>query len=350
MNASTPSPLMQPIPSEEALVERLTRPRPVLVEFIKTLRSPLVLLGAGGKMGPTLAGLARRAALAANHLLKVVAVSRFSNPAPRRWLESQDVTTIACDLLDRQSFELLPDTENLVFLVGVKFGTTAHPAATWAANTLVPAYACERYPRARMSALSTGNVYPLVPASGPGPDENHPLAPVGEYGTTAVARERIFEFFSKKNSTPLTLVRLNYAVDLRYGVPVDVAQKVRAGLPVDLSMGCFNCIWQGDANEMVLRCLALAKSPPAVLNLTGPDKVSVRELALEFGRQFGRAPCFAGEESPTALLSSSRRACELLGPPPTSLEMMVQWIAHWLAHDGPTWNKPTGFERRDGQF
>jgi nucleoside-diphosphate-sugar epimerase len=338
------------IPTEEALVELLTRPRPVLVEFIKTLRSPLVLLGAGGKMGPTLAVLARRAALGANHPLKVVAVSRFTNPASRQWLESQDVATIACDLLDRKSFDQLPDTENLVYLVGVKFGTSAHPAATWAANTLVPAYACERYPRARMAALSTGNVYPLVPTSGPGAAEDQPLAPVGEYGHTAVARERIFEFFSQKNATPLVLVRLNYAVELRYGVLLDVAQKVRDGRPVDVSMGHLNCIWQGDANEIVLRSLALAKSPPAVLNLTGPGKLSVRDLALQFARKFGRTPRFTGEESPTALLSNSHRCRELLGPPPTPLEPMVQWIADWLVQDGPTYNKPTGFERRDGQF
>lgn len=342
--------LPEQLTSVEAVEELLARPRPVLVEFIKTLRSPLVLLGAGGKMGPTLAELARRAALAAHHPLHIVAVSRFSNPAPRRWLEARGIETIACDMLEREQLRQLPDTENLIYMVGLKFGTRQNPRATWAVNTLAPAHVAERYPQTRMAVLSTGNVYSLVPADGSGAAEAQPLTPLGEYANTAVARERIFEYFADKHGFPLVLLRLNYAVELRYGVLLDIAQKVHAGHPVDVTMGCFNCLWQGDANELVLRALGLARHPPLALNLTGLEKISVRALAEQFGQMLGREPLITGRESETALLSNASRVGDLLGRPPTPLEAMVRWTADWVRRNGPTLNKPTGFQIRDGQF
>lgn len=339
-----------PIATEEDLDDFLTRPRPELISFIKTLHSPLVILGAGGKMGPTLAVLARRAAEAAGHPLDVIAVSRFSDGGSRRWLEGRDVKTLSLDLMNRAAVARLPDADHVVYLVGLKFGTAQDPARTWAVNTLVPAYVAERYLRAAIVALSTGNVYPLTTVDGPGSMESDPLTPVGEYANAAVARERLFEYFAGKNATPLVLVRLNYAVELRYGVLVDIARKVHAGEPVDVTTGYFNCIWQGDANDMILRALALARTPPTVLNLTGPERLSVREVAVRFGELLSRPARIVGTEASTALLSNATRACSLLGRPPTSVQHMIAWTADWIQRGGRLLDKPTHFETRDGQY
>jgi nucleoside-diphosphate-sugar epimerase len=338
------------ISTEEQLDEVLTRPRPVLVDFISTLKSPLIILGAGGKMGPTLAWLARRAAEAAGHSLDIFAVSRFSDLEARNWLEARGVRTLSIDLLNREALEQLPEAAEVVYLVGRKFGTSENAAQTWAINTLAPAYVAERFPRARMVVLSTGNVYPLVPISNGGSVETDALTPLGEYGNAAVARERLFEFFAQQYFTPMTILRLNYAVDLRYGVLVDIARRVHAGEPVGLTTGYVNCIWQGDANEMILRSLALAKVPPQVLNLTGPAVLSVRELALRFGDLLGQTVRFSGTEADTALLSNPARACALLGPPAAALEKVLRWTAHWVQGGGRLLDKPTHFEVRDGRY
>jgi nucleoside-diphosphate-sugar epimerase len=338
------------IDTEEELDEVLTRPRPVLVEFIKSLTSPLVVLGAGGKMGPTLAVLARRAAHLAGHPLEVLAVSRFTDERPRRWLEARGVGTRSLDLLDRAACRELPAAAQVLSLVGRKFGTAQDAARTWAINTLVPAHVAQRYPHARLVVLSTGNVYPLVPVAGGGSVETDALTPLGEYANAAVARERLCEFFSRENGTPMTVLRLNYAVDLRYGLLVDIARRVAAGEPIGLTTGHVNCIWQGDANEMVLRSLALAQAPPQVLNLTGPAVLSVRELAVRLGELLGRAVHFSGTEAATALLSNPARACALLGPPPTPVETVLRWTAHWIQKGGRLLDKPTHFEVRDGSF
>jgi nucleoside-diphosphate-sugar epimerase len=338
------------ISTEEELDERLARPGAELCAFVHTLGPRLVILGAGGKMGPTLAVLARRAADAARHPLDVIAVSRFSDDTTRQWLETRGVQTLAVDLLDRHAVARLPDATHVIYLVGYKFGTAQNPARTWAVNTLVPAHVAERYPHAATVALSTGNVYPLVPAPGGGSVETDRLTPLGEYANAAVARERIFEFHAQNNGTPLVLLRLNYAVDLRYGVLVDIARKVHAGETVDVTMGYLNCIWQGDANDMILRARALAQQPLRVVNLTGPDILSVRALALRFGELLGRPVCLAGAEASTALLSDSSRACTLLGRPPTSVEQVVRWTAHWIQHGGRLYDKPTHFETRDGSY
>jgi nucleoside-diphosphate-sugar epimerase len=296
--------------------------------------------------------MARRAADVAGrgYSLQIVAVSRFSDASARDWLDARGVKTISRDLFDRAALASLPDSQNVVYLVGLKFGTSRSPASTWAANTLIPANAAERYPKARIAALSTGNVYPLAPVSSGGFPESAPLTPLGEYANSAVARERIFEYFAAKNATPMTLVRLSYALDLRYGVLVDLAQKVYAGQPIDLTTGYVNCIWQGDANDAILRSLALATNPPTALNLTGTEKVSVRQAATRFGELMNRPVEFTGAEADTALLSDTSLMIEWLGKPAMPLDTVLRWTAHWIMDGGSTLNKPTHFEVRDGAF
>lgn len=336
--------------TETELEEVLTRPSSSLVEFIRTVSSPLLILGAGGKMGPTLAVLARRAADAAGHKLEIVAVSRFSDAGSRRWLEERGVKVLGCDLLDGQGVSRLPDAENLIYLVGLKFGTSQNPAATWAMNTLVPARACERFPRSRIVALSTGNVYPLSEVKRGGSVESDALTPLGEYANAAVARERIFEFHSQRNGTALALLRLFYAVELRYGVLADIARRVHAGQPIPLANGSFNCIWQGDANEMILRALAMVASPPLVWNLCRSEIFSVRQIAVRLGELLGREPVFSGSESATALTANAARICSELGTPRTAVDVMLRWTAHWVKQGGRDLGRPTHFEVRDGNY
>jgi nucleoside-diphosphate-sugar epimerase len=338
------------IQTETELEDLLTQPRPVLVEFIRNLPSPLVVLGAGGKMGPTLAVLARRAADAAGHRLDIIAVSRFSDERARAWLESRGVTTLSVDLLEPTAIPKLPDAANVIYLVGLKFGTRENPSLTWAVNTLASAHAAERYTSSRIVALSTGNVYPMAPVASGGATEKHPLTPLGEYANAAVARERVFEYYSDKNATPMALMRLNYAVELRYGVLVDIARRIWAEEPVDVSNGFFNCIWQGDANEMVLRSLALADSPARAWNLTSPDVMRVRDVADRFAQLLGKPARFVGKEAETALVSNSAKLCAELGRPATSLDTVIRWTAHWVKTAGRYLNKPTHFEVRDGSY
>lgn len=338
------------VSTEAELEEILTRPSPALVTFVKSLAGPLLVLGAGGKMGPTLAVLARRAAEAAGHPLEVVAVSRFSDPQARGWLQANGVTTIDGDLLLAETLARLPDATNILYLVGLKFGTAKNPGATWAMNTVVPARVCERYPHARIAALSTTNVYPLTKASLGGATEGHPLTPAGEYANAAIARERIFDFYSRRLQTPVALLRLSYAVELRYGVLVDIARKVWSGEAISLANGYISCIWQGDANELVIRSLALAESPPSAWNLCRPEVYSVRDIANQLGDLLQRSPRFEGTESGTALLANPGPLGESLGTPPTSLETMLRWIAHWVKSGGRDLDRPTHFETRDGRY
>jgi dTDP-4-dehydrorhamnose reductase len=338
------------INSDAELDEVMSRPSPALISFVRSLNSPLVVLGAGGKMGPSLCALARRAADEAGHNLEVMAVSRFSSPDARRWLEERGVSVHAADLMDPTAVRGLPDAENVIYYVGLKFGTRDNPAQTWAVNTLVPAYVAERFEQARIVALSTGNVYPLVPVGKGGSKESDPLTPLGEYANAAVARERIFEYFSQQNGTRMALVRLNYAVDLRYGVLVDIAKKIARGEPVDLTMGYFNCIWQRDANDMILRTLDMTAQPAVALNLTGAETLSVRETAERLSRLMDTTVSFTGEEAETALLSDAGRAHDELGVPQTPIETVLHWTAEWVRTGGGTLGKPTGFEVRDGRY
>lgn len=350
MNPSSIPKWPERIDTEQQLDEIMTRPRSQLVEFVKTLKSPLLILGAAGKMGPSLAALVRRAAEAAKHDLKIIAVSRFSGSEARRWLESRGVETIACDLLEREALQKLPDAANVIYLVGLKFGTQQNPSLTWAVNTLAPTHVMERYRESRIVALSTGNVYPLGPVAKGGSVESDPLTPLGEYSNAAVARERLFDYHARKNGTAIALLRLNYAVDLRYGVLLEIAQKVWAGQPVDVTTGYLNCIWQGDANEMIVRALDLAAKPPAAFNLTGAEMLSVRKLAERFGELMQRRVAFTGREAETALLSNTTRLRSILGDNPMPLETVLHWTAHWVMKGGPTLGKPTKFEVRDGKF
>jgi len=338
------------IRDESELEELLTRPSPGLLEEIRKIESPLVILGGSGKMGPTLALLARHAADAVGHPLRIVAVSRFSNAGVRDALEKRGIEAISADLLDQASYSRLPDSGNVIYLVGMKFGTSDQPYLTWATNALGPLYACQRYAGARIAALSSGNVYPMTPVRGTGSVEEDALTPLGEYPNSAVGRERIFEYCSAQNGTRIALLRLFYALDLRYGVLVDVAQKVWAGIPVDVTNGYFNCIWQGDANELALRALGKASSPPFVFNMSSTHWYSVRQVALEFGELMGKPATIVGTEAATALLSNTGRMLEGFGGPKTPHEAVMRWTAHWVKSGLTCWNKPTHYEVRDGAY
>lgn len=340
--------MREPAPgTEEELEERLSRPPEGVAEVLRRVPGDLLILGAGGKMGLTLARMARRAMPAAR---RVVAVSRFTQPSLRDRFERLGVGTEQADLLDPAALARLPDAANLIFMAGQKFGTSAAPHTTWAMNAIVPALVSARYAGARIVVFSTGNVYPLTPVTTAGPAENHPVGPIGEYAMSCLARERIFEHAAATAGTPVAILRLNYAIDLRYGVLVDTAQRVLDGLPISLRMGFFNAIWQGDANARALQCLPLAASPAAVLNVTGAERVSVRWLAEQFGARFGKAPILAGEEEPDALLSDASRSIELFGPPTVDLATMIDWTGSWLEGGGRTLGKPTNFEERRGRF
>ncbi len=338
------------IKTEEELVQLLSRPAPEVVESMANLKDDLIILGVGGTMGPTLAMLARRALDRARNTARVIGVSRFSSPSVKASLEAAGIETVACDLLDSQAVSRLPLAANVIFMAGRKFGSTGNEALTWAMNTYVPALVAQRYRASRIVAFSTGNVYDPVSIARGGATESTPPHPIGEYAQSCLSRERIFEYFSRRYGTPGVLVRLNYAVELRYGVLLDVAQKVRAGIPINLSMGFVNVIWQGDANSYALRCLSLATSPPLIINVTGPEMVPIRAIAHQFGRLLGREPIFVGQESDTALLSNASRAHGLFGYPRVPLDTVVRWVAHWVTIGGSTLSKPTHYEQRDGRF
>jgi nucleoside-diphosphate-sugar epimerase len=305
------------------------------------------VLGVGGKMGPTLARMARRAL---DKRYRVIGVARFTSKDLPAELEKHGVLSVPCDLLDRQSVAKLPDAPNIIFMAGQKFGTGSAPELTWAMNTLVPAHCAERYARSRIVAFSTGCVYPLTTVASGGSRETDELGPPGDYANSCVGRERVFTYFSRKNNTPVLLFRLNYAIDLRYGVLLDVAMKVWRGEPVDVTMGHANVIWQRDANAQALQSFTLAASPPAILNVTGPETISIRTLAQQFGELFGRPAKVVGQEAPTAWLSNSAKAQKLFGPPSVAVDQLIAWTAEWVRHGGATLNKPTHFEVRDGKF
>jgi len=281
---------------------------------------------------------------------QVLAVSRYSNKQSRQVLESTGVKTISCDLLDRSAVEKLPDAPNILFLAGQKFGTTEGPELTWAMNTLVPSHVAERYTTSRIVAFSTGCVYSFASVLGGGSRKDSPTQPVGDYPNSCLGRERIFTFYSKKNKTPVALYRLNYAIDFRYGVLIDVAQKVAAGQPVDVTMGHVNVIWQGDACARALQCLEVAASPAVPINITGPETIAIRTLAERFGQLFGKTPTITGSEADHAWLNNASESFALFGYPSVSLNQMIEWVAAWIQSGGATLGKPTHFEVRSGNF
>lgn len=335
---------------DQQLDEALSTPCPALVDMMQRIEGDIMILGIAGKIGVTLGMAALKAIRQAGVKKKVIGVSRFSDPEARGKLDRYGIETIRCDLLDHDAVRLLPDVRNIIFMAGRKFGTSSSMETTWAINTILPANISSRFQRSCIVAFSTGCVYSLVPVESGGSKETDLPAPVGEYAQSTLARERIFEYYSLSNQTPVCLLRLNYAIDLRYGVLRDIGDSVYGGQPVDVSMGYVNVIWQGDAINQSLLCLDHCTSPPLVLNITGPETLSVSEIALKFGRHFSLDVNIVGQESPTALLSDSSRATGLFGQPAVSVEQMISWTAEWIKSGGPSLNKPTHFQTRDGKF
>lgn len=336
--------------TEEELEERLSRPTQAVVDALAAAPGDLVVLGAGGKMGPSLTAMLARAAEQLGDGRRITAVSRWSDAAAAARLDRLGVRLVRGDLLDPALLPTLPDAPNVLYLAGQKFGTREAPHRTWMTNTVLAARAAERYRASRVVAFSTGNVYPLVAATSNGSREGDALLPVGEYAMSCVGRERVFEDAAERWGTRVALLRLNYAVDLRYGVLVDLAQRLMAGAPIDLTMGYVNCIWQGDANAIAIRALPLASAPPFVLNVTGVARLSVRQVATTMGTLMGHPPHFTGTEAADALLSDTSRLRERLGAPSMSEETLVEWVSGWVGRGGRTLGKATRFERRDGGF
>ena len=338
------------IQSEAELEDRLSTPSAEDVAFFRELEGDLLIIGVSGKMGPSLARRAARAARVAGVPRRIIGVSRFSTPSAQRFLQQAGVETLRADLLDAGAVASLPDARNVIFMAGRKFGSTGAESLTWAMNAYLPALVAQRFHQSRIVAFSSGNVYPLVPVESDGATEETAPAPVGEYAQSVLARERIFEHFSRCHETPVVLLRLNYAIDLRYGVLLDIGSEVFEGRSIDVTMGAVNVIWQGDANSVALRSLAHGQSPPLILNLTGPETLSVRAVAHRFGEIFGKAPLLEGQEAATALLNNAGLCLRLFGAPSVTVEEMIEWTAHWIMSEGVTLNKPTHFESRDGKF
>lgn len=333
--------------TESELDDLLSTPRPETRAALDACPGDVIILGAGGKMGPTLSRMVRRAS---NNGRRVIAVSRWSSKDAERALNDAGVETVACDLLDRDAVDRLPDAPNVIYMAGQKFGTTGAPAMTWAMNTIVPANCAERYKQSRIVAFSTGNVYALTPADRGGSREDDQPGPVGEYAASCLGRERVFELYAERHGTRVAIDRLNYAIDLRYGVLVDLALRVFRGEQVPLAMGYVNVIWQGDANRIAIECLAQAASPPFVVNVTGAERLSVRELAEWFAARFDKPAEFSGAEGPDALLSNTSRMRDSFAPPEVPLDQMLAWVAGWVEQGGHLLGKPTKFEARDGKF
>ena len=338
------------IETVEQLDDVLSLPSDSLGESFAKIEGDILVLGVAGKMGPTLARMAKRASEQAGINRRVIGVARFSNPAERQKLDDCGIETIKADLLDNQAVAELPDATNVVFMAGMKFGSTGSEALTWAMNAVVPAIVASRYRNSRICSFSTGNVYGLVPVPSGGSVESDLMNPTGEYAMSCLGRERIFEHFSRTHGSPMSIIRLNYACELRYGVLVDLATKIKSGLPIDVTMGSFNVIWQGDANTHALASLADCDSPPFVINVTGREILSVRAVSEQLAERMKRPVEFVGEESPTALLNDARVSHDRYGELAVDVPQMLDSVAAWVNRGGASLGKPTGFEVRDGKF
>ena len=332
---------------ERGLEDILSEPTEATRKALASLHGDIVVLGAGGKMGPTLAMMLRKAS---PHNKTIYAVSRFSDKAVRTRIEQGGIKTIELDLLGESSYSELPAVENVFYLVGMKFGATGNQPLTWALNSFVPTLVARHYKNARIVVFSTGNVYPLVAVSSGGAVEETAPDPIGEYAQSCLGRERMFQYFSQVHNTPVTLVRLNYANEPRYGIIVDLTLKILADKPIDLTMGTVNLIWQRDANDYIIQAIALAKSPPAILNVTGPGAISIRQLAEQIGNQLGRKPKFVSQEAETAILSNASKCFSLFGYPKTTLNEMVSFTVKWVTSGKTVLNKPTKYDNRNGRF
>jgi nucleoside-diphosphate-sugar epimerase len=329
-----------------ALDQLLCRPSQALIDDLNKVDGDIMILGVAGKMGPTLAGLAK-AALPGR---RIIGVARFSDRNVKAWLEVRGIETIHCDLLDEAQFDALPKVANIVFMAGRKFGAEGDLSLTWAMNAHVPALVAQAFRNSRIVAFSTGCVYPFVPVDGKGADETMAPNPPGEYAQSCVGRERMFEYFSRQHSTPGRLFRLNYAIDMRYGVLHDIAAKVLYGKPIDVSLGHVNFIWQGDAASQALRCLTHCDTPTTPINVSGHEILAVRDLAQQFGALFGREPVIVGKEEPTAWLTDTSQAVKLFGLPIVDAAQLIAWTADWVARAMPSLGKPTKYEVRDGRY
>ena len=336
--------------TKEDVLSDYLKPSRKLVDDIARIEGDILILGAGGKMGPAMAKLAQNAINEAGIKKKVIAVSRFSDSSVSERLNSYGIETIKADLLNDSDLEKMPETPNIIYLAGHKFGTTGNESYTWIMNSYLPGKVAEKFQKSNIVVFSSGNVYPLSPVVNGGMTEDMPASPIGEYAQSCLGRERIFEYFSRKNSTPMFIYRLNYANDVAYGVLLEIAKSVKEEREVDLSMGNVNVIWQGDANEIAIRALLHCLAPPRVVNVTGPEIISVRWLANEFGKIFSKSPKFIGLESSDALLSNAGECFKLFGYPNVSLKQMIELVGCWLAEGGKTINKPTHFQERKGEF
>ncbi|MFM8271592.1 MAG: NAD-dependent epimerase/dehydratase family protein [Gemmata sp.] len=331
--------------TEAELEDALSEPTPGVAETLKRHPGDIVLLGAAGKMGPSLARMAKRA----DPSRRVFAASRFSSGGAEAFA-AHGIEVVRCDLLNEVEVAKLPDAPNVVYMPGRKFGSSGDEGTTWAINCYLPSIVCKRYAKSRIVAFSTGNVYPFSRPDTGGPTEDTALNPVGEYGMSALGRERMFGYFSRALGIPVAIIRLNYACDLRYGVLVDLALKVRAGEPIDLAMGHFNTIWQGDANALTLRAFDHCGVPPRAFNVTGPEVLRVRDVCERFARHFGTRANFTGTEAETALLSNAKEGTAALGPLRVPTARLIEWVAGWVLRGGRSLSKPTHFEARDGKF
>lgn len=338
------------IENVEQLDDMLSTPTPRVVETMKNLHGDLIVLGVGGKMGPTLARMAKRASEEAGVKRRVIGVSRFSSPETRSQLEQHGIETIPCNLLEERELNALPDVENVVYMAGMKFGSTGKEPLTWGMNTLLPGLVSRKFSHSNLIAFSTGNVYGMTSVHRGGSLESAKPNPQGEYAMSCLGRERIFEYCSNEWRMPMAVIRLNYAVEMRYGVIVDLAQKIWQGQPVDLAMGSFNAIWQGDANAMSLAAFDEAATPPFIVNVAGPELLSVRQVSEQLAEIMGKEARFTGQESSDALLSNGQLGHRLFGYPRIGAQQMLHWIADWMQRGGDTLDKPTHFEVRDGNF
>lgn len=334
----------------EELENRLSTPSERLVEDIKNIKGDILILGVGGKMGPSLARLARRALDETGSDQRVIGVSRFSQGSLQEELEAAGVETIAADLTDEAELKQLPEVENVIYMVGKKFGTSGQEHMTWAMNSYLPGRVAKKFKKSRIVVFSSGNIYPFVPVFSGGATEDTVPGPLGEYAQSCLGRERIFEHFSRIYEIPMLIYRLNYAVEMRYGNLLEIARSVYQKKTIDLKMGHMNIIWQGDANEIAIRSLLHCNTPPKILNVTGPETISIRWAAEEFGRIFGAKPVFENEEESTALLNNASHSYQLFGYPSVSLMQMIEWTAEWVQLDGETLDKPTHFQVRSGNF
>ncbi|WP_120465026.1 NAD-dependent epimerase/dehydratase family protein [Paenibacillus aceti] len=334
----------------EELEAKLAEPSEALIQDLSTVTGDILILGVGGKMGPSLARLALNAVREGGLNKRIIGVSRFSNEEARRELEEAGIETISCDLLNDDELMKLPHADNIIYMAGNKFGTTGREHFTWGMNTYLPGRVAEKYKDSRIVVFSSGNIYPFMPVGSGGASEAITPEPIGEYAQSTLGRERIFEYHSHKNGTPMLFYRLNYAIDMRYGVLLEIAKSVNEQRAINLTMGHANVIWQGDANQMALRCLTECTNPPSIMNITGPETMSIRWAAEEFAKRLGKEAIFEGTEAELALLNNASKSHQRFGYPAVSLLQMIDWLAEWIEAGGATWNKPTHFQERKGKF